>query len=61
MKELISLLSEYKFIHDRQCDLHNAFMELDADADGFIPVDEMRHYMTFMGEALDDQELDYML
>ena len=38
-----------------------AFKELDHDADGFIPQDELVQYLTMMGEGLHNTEIDYML
>jgi len=38
-----------------------AFKELDEDGDGFIPSDRLSHYLTAMGEVLNESELEYML
>lgn len=61
MKELITLLSEFKFIFDKQKDLLEAFQDLDYDGDGYIPKDEMIKFMTIMGEPLDEKEQEYLL
>ena len=61
MKDIVALLSKYKFMHDKQSDLLNAFQELDHDADGFIPQNELVGYVTEMGEALNEKEVEFML
>ena len=53
MKELVNLLSQYKFQIDKQKDLLEAFREIDHDADGFVPQEELIKYMTSFGEPLE--------
>ena len=61
MKELINLLSHYKFEIDKQHQLLEAFREIDHDADGFISKADLTTYMQTMGEPLDQNEMKYML
>lgn len=59
--DLVILLSSYKFDIDKQSELLEAFRELDHDADGFVPRDQMIKYMTSMGEPLEQFEINYMM
>ena len=45
MKELVILLSEYKFKTDKQKDLYEALLELDNNGDGYISKKELEVYM----------------
>mmetsp|Transcript_2111 Transcript_2111/g.3729 ORF Transcript_2111/g.3729 Transcript_2111/m.3729 type:complete len:81 (+) Transcript_2111:316-558(+) len=61
MKELVSLLSNYKFKTDKQKELIEAFRELDHDADGFIPKDELVKYLASMGEPIEEHEINHLV
>ena len=61
MNDMVRLLSEYQFQQDRQSDLLIAFQELDHDADGYIPENDLVQFVTTMGEALEKNEVNYML
>ena len=61
MKELVILLSHYKFQIDKQKDLLEAFREIDHDADGFITQEELSKYMTGFGEPLEQKEMQYLM
>ena len=50
--DLIILLSSYKFDLDKQSELLEAFRELDHDADGLVPKDQLTKQLTTMGEPL---------
>ena len=38
-----------------------AFREIDHDADGFVPQDELIKYMTSFGEPLEQNEVNYLI
>ena len=57
MKELIDLLSHYKFQIDKRAELLEAFQELDHTASGYIKKNDLRILMQSMGEPLDDTEM----
>ena len=38
-----------------------AFREIDHDADGFVPQDELIKYMTSFGEPLEQNEVKYLI
>ena len=61
MKQLVNMLSQYQFIVDKQKDLLEAFREIDHDADGFIPKDELVKYLGSMGEPLNEDEINYLV
>ena len=61
MKELVTLLSEFKFKTDSQKVLLESFREIDHDGDGYIPKNELKKFLTSMGEPLEDHELTYLL
>ena len=61
MRDLVGMLSKYKFRIDKQKYLLESFREIDHNADGFIPIDELRKYMNSMGEPLEDHEINFML
>ena len=61
MKELVNLLSHYKFEIDKQIGLLEAFREIDHDADGFISRKDLTTYMLSMGEPLEQSEMQYLL
>ena len=61
LKDLVELLSHFKFVHDKFSDLLKAFQELDQDGDGYIPEEEMVYFLTGMAETLNEAEVDYML
>ena len=55
------MLSQYQFVVDKQKDLLDAFREIDHDADGFIPKDELIKYLGSMGEPLSEDEINYLV
>ena len=57
MKELVILLSEYKFKTDKQKELFEAFQEIDHNGDGYISKDEILKYMVSMAEPLEENEV----
>eukprot|EP00356_Strombidium_inclinatum_P003421 CAMPEP_0170504530 /NCGR_PEP_ID=MMETSP0208-20121228/48207_1 /TAXON_ID=197538 /ORGANISM="Strombidium inclinatum, Strain S3" /LENGTH=98 /DNA_ID=CAMNT_0010784847 /DNA_START=203 /DNA_END=496 /DNA_ORIENTATION=- len=61
MRELVNLLSEFKFHTDKRKDLLECFREIDHDADGLISKEEVIKYLTSMGEPLEVHELEYLL
>ena len=61
MKELVTLLSNYKFKTDKRQELLEAFEEIDQNADGYIPKAELKEFMTGMGEPLEENEIQYLL
>ena len=61
MKELVILLSEYKFKTDKQKDLYEALLEIDNNGDGYISKKELTVYMKKMGEPLEDNEVEYLI
>ena len=61
MKELVILLSQFKFQIDKQKQLLESFREIDQDGDGFISKQELSKYLTSMGEPLEDMEMQYLI
>ena len=59
--DLYNLLANYSFQLDKQKELLQSFMELDQDADGYIPKDEIKNILMSLGEPLDEREMDYLL
>ena len=60
MDDLKYLLSNYTFKIDKQKELLQAFQELDADADGFIPKKDLGDMLQKMGEPLEPDELQFL-
>ena len=61
MKELVNLLSSYKFQIDKQNELLEAFREIDQDADDRIPRSELEKFLRSMGEPLEDFEVKHLV
>ena len=61
MKELVILLSEYKFKTDKRKDLYEALLEIDNNGDGYISKSELVKYMVSMGEPLEENEVEYLM
>ena len=61
MKELVTLLSNFKFKTDKRQELLEAFQEIDQNADGYVPQADLKAFMTGMGEPLEDNEIQYLL
>ena len=61
MKELVILLSEYKFKTDKKKELFQSLAEIDNNGDGYISTAELVKYMQSMAEPLEDNEAEYLI
>lgn len=55
------MLGTYSFEPQTQDDLLKSFQELDDSGTGFVPIAEMRKYLTSLGEGLTKEELDIFM
>ena len=55
------MLGTYSFEPQTQDDLHKSFQELDDSGTGYVPIAEMRKYLTSLGEGLSSDEVDIFM
>ncbi|KAF0976481.1 hypothetical protein FDP41_004380 [Naegleria fowleri] len=58
---LKTLLEKYTFKADNEQDVKDCFRIFDKDGTGFVPVSELRHVLTTLGEKLSAAEVDDLL
>lgn len=61
LSDFIACMAEVVGKEDSPAEIRNAFSVFDKDDNGYLPVDEMRHVLTRIGDTLSQEEVSNFL